>query len=528
MPPIPPIPLPIGQFPPFPPGAPVAGSASFTSSGDIDIWWSQPTAAQVFDLQERRRSSYHFFGEDPATTVWRSGPLVSGSAEDVFGVPIGPVDSILTVSSSDIRRRPQIAIDPMLGVGERRKFFAELHSLQMRGDGVELLAGEPFFAHLVNDLRLNPSEVARIFRRSYGEVLSWDLGGDQQRDFPADNHFNVFYALKFNATKETEAFTIYNNEPMVVVDLGLTSVPPLDRVTIPQFPNDMPSLYYAGSPDGGISLPPGSLAAAGGCCAHSVRGAALDTSLDLPFRPVGFGELASDVGISDVGTGLDLRSGLRAVSGARAHLGGEPRFRNVASRFIDGVFVPNRASQISSSGLSVLFEDTSTGGVSDAVWNAASAVYEDGTESRIDVDAPNGALAYQPPQPYGIGLGPNGGITFDIAALRKENPDFYLVNMVALAGMSRESPRGTSIHLRILVDGVEVPFASRKFDVPGASHPLSVDLQMAQRYLTLVSTSRGNAGNGVFALFQLRGFGTLSGDKLPGYSGPARPDWAAG
>lgn len=519
---VPPILPPTDKYDPFPPDR---GVGVFPSAGDIDIWWKDPDIASVFNLEARRQNSYHFFGEDTGTTVWRSAPLTAGSLEDVFGVPIGPPESELVISNSDIRRVPQAVTDPRAGAGDRRRIYAELHSLRMRGEGAELLAGEPFLKHIVEDLGLTPTEVAQVFRRSYGEIISWDLTGDMSRDFPADNHFNVFFAVKFEATRDFPAFTVFNKEPLVVVDLGITQVPPLKRVTIPQFPYDMPSLFYVRDPLGAEDLSaqggPGMvLAGRGGCCAHAVA-----ISADLFFRPVNFSDLAGPIGIAGQGAGIEIRAGTLLASGSR---GGDfdsnrSLFRKTRVGYIDGVFVPNGATQISSTGLTVVFEDTSAGGISDAVRDGISSMDASGKANPIDVQAPTDALAYQAPQNFGLGLGPNAGITFDIAALRKDNPDFYLVNLVALEGMSRESPRHASVRLRVLVDGVEVPFASKLFKTPGASAAVSVDLQTAERFVTLVSTSTSNAGNGVFGLFQLRGFGALSGDRDIEYCGPARP-----
>jgi hypothetical protein len=509
---VPTIPLPLGTFGPFPP----RGEGMFSSAGDIDIWWTEPEAAAVFRLEDRRRSSTHIFGEDQNTTVWRSAPITVGSQDDSFGVPIGLADSSLVVANGDIRILPQTAIDPRAGQHSRRRIYAELHSLQMAGQQAEILAGDRFLQHLTEDLKLTPAEVAQVFRRSYGEVISWDLTGDIQRDFPADNHFNVFFAVKFGATSDSPAFTVYNREPLVVVDLGVTSLPPFDRVTIPQFPYDIPQLYYVKDPTDQLGI--GEMVAGrGGCCAHSVR-----LQFDLVFRPVNFDELAG--GLSD-GAGFSLRSGTEVSRDVRPENSGrnQTSFRRVASRYVDSVFVPNGVTQIASAGLTFAFEDTTAGGISDAVRNGLSVVEQGGEARPIVVQAPMDALAYQPPQAFGIGLGPNGGITFDIAALREDNPDFYLVSLVALEGLSSESPRGSSARLRILVDGVEVPFANNWFNIPGTSRPVSIDLQTAQRYVTLTSTSTTLGGNGVFALFQLRGFGSLAGESLIEYSGPARP-----
>jgi hypothetical protein len=515
MPPMPPIAAPIGDYGPFPP----RGAGSFPSSGDIDIWWREPDAASVFDFAERRRNTYHFFGIDRQTTVWRSDPLIVGSQQDIHGVPIGPPDSNLFMAANSIRIAPQAAIDFRAGRGGRRRIYAELHSLRMRGDGVEMLAGEPLLAHLTNDLALNSSELARLFRRSYGEVISWDLTGDVRRDLPGDNHFNVFFGLKFDATANSPAFTIFNKDPVVVVDLGITALPPLDRVTIPQFPHDMPRLYYVKHPTAAADLGE-QMAGSGGCCAHAVRGLA-----DLAFRPVSFPELADGVGVS--GRGIALRTDEPVVENQRmldTHAN-RPFFRKVRNRYVDGVFLPNGITQIASTGTTFAFEDTSAGGTSDAIRHGISVIDPNGHAHPINVQAPTDTLAYQPPQAYGVGLGSNAGITIDIARLREANPEFYLVSLIALMGMSAESPKGSSVRLRVLVDGVEIGFASRRFDIPASSAPISIDLQTAKQFVTLACTSTTGAGNGVFALFQLRGFGKLAGDPDIPYAGPRQPNF---
>jgi hypothetical protein len=430
------------------------------------------------------------------------------------------------MKSSDVLQRPQLTIDHRLGDGYRRKLFVELHKLEMRGEGVTLLAGESFLAHLRDELRLGEVAISQIFRRSYGEVLSWDLTGNRNRDFPADNYFNVFFALRFDSTTECPAFTLYNKDPVLVVDLGLTSLPPLGRVTIPQFPFDLPHLYIIQRNKSEAFAEPlgigGEVIAAGGCCAHSVRGLA-----DLPFRPVNFPELAGPAG-AQIGAGLSLRTGQWTAADARGSdaLHNRTSFFKMDHNYIDGVFVPNGITQISSTGLTFRFDDTHAGGISDAIRQGASVLSIGGELHPMDVTSPHLAAAYQSPQSFGVGLGPNGGITFNIASLRERNPDFYLVALVALMGMSAESPRGSKTMLRVLVDGVEVPFASNEFTVPGVSIPISVDLQVAERFVTLSSTSSQGNGNGVFGLFQLRGFGNLAGDAPNPYRGPARPNAA--
>jgi hypothetical protein len=479
-----------------------------------------PDAEQVFDPVKRRNSSFHYYGGDSMTTVWRSDPVIAGSTEDIFGAAIGPQESGLTIGRSDIKLLPQLPIHPREGEGTRRKIYAELHSVRMEGDGVEFLAGEPFLKHLTETLKLTPEQIGKIFRRSFGEVIPWNLAGDPAQDFPADNHFNVFFALKYAATPERPAFTLFNREPVVVVDLGLTQLPPLGRVTIPQFPQDMPELWRV-SHGGDDHLPPGEweLFGKGGCCAHSVRG---DRVIgDLTPRFITAGELVRNAnGLTDAGT-LSLRpSSIKPMSTRPLAPPKQSLFRAVDGSYVDAVFVPNRLTQISSSGLLFAFDDTSNGGISESIQNDVSS-----KKAMIQVDPPNNTAAYQPPQQFGITLGANAGITFDIGKLREANPDFYLVAAVAMLGMNGDSPVGSPIRLRVLVDGVEVHFADKTFHRPGESFPISIDLQSARSYLTIVATSTSGSPNGVVALFHLRGFGQLSTDSLPAYSGSKVPSF---
>jgi hypothetical protein len=501
---------PSGPAGPFPP----RGAGAFPSSGNVDLWWHEPKANEVFDPATRRHSSYHFYGGDSMTVVWRSDPVVTGSHADIFGVPVGPAGSEITVSRSDIRELPQLPIDPNAGAGTRRRIYAELHEVRMRGDGCEFLVGEPFRRHLIDDLKLPPEQVAAVFRRSYGEVIPWDLSGDPARDFPADNHFNVFFALKYDATPEHPSYTVFNKDPVVVVDLGLSQLPPLGRVTIPQFPHDMPALWHIDDPEPQPSVPPRPpgtvLAGRGGCCAHSVRG--LQAIGDLTPRFISYAELSADV--PEARSQFALRGASfkpRSVVLAR-----QSQFRSVHSRYIDGLFVPNKLTQISTSGLLFHFEDTTTGAITEALHEARG-------ERGIRIDPPTDAPAYAGPQQHGIILGANAGLTIKLGELRKANPDFYLVTMVAVLGLNADSPAGSAVRLRVLVDGIEMHFATRVFDTPGASQPVSIDLQTAREYLTIVATSTTGSPTGVMAFFELRGFGKLAADTLPAYQGSRTP-----
>lgn len=495
MPTLPSLPPLSGTFEPFPD----RGVDAFVSSGDADGWGYPIEAGFQFE----------FFGIDRATQVWRSAPVIIGSRDDLFGVPVGPPNSGIIVSQKDIRLRPQLPIHSLAGSGTRRKFFAELHSLRLQAEGMEVLAGEPFLQHLSSDLHLTDSEIARVFRRSFGEVVSWNLGGDSDHDFPADNFFNVFFAFKIDATAERPAFTLFNRTPMLVVDQGITAVPPLERVTIPQFPFNITELFFVRDPLAGLQVADVGqrVAGAGNCCAHGV---AIEERLKQ--GAVDFGSLLELSMASAHSLGIELRRGRVLAAGEAI---AEPALAGAfvplrQSRFIDGVFVPSGTTQITSTGLTVSFSVPTAPVATDAIRNAICCVDPDGQGQQIHVASPVPSPLFQPPQDVGLGLGANAGITFDLAAIRHANPDFYLVEFVSFEGLNSHSSVGTSIRLRVFVDGVEITYADNTFTSPGASQAIRVDLQRARRFLTLVSMPSerpGPTGHGVFALMELRGFG---------------------
>lgn len=487
------------RLPHFPP----RGPGSFMSIGCIRLFGE---SAQDVELE--------FIGTDQETEVWRSDPIVVGSREDVFGVTIGPPDSTLVVAESDIRRQPQLPIPPELGAGARRKFVAELHSLHLKRDDVELFAGEPFLRHLLEEVGLSREQAAQIFRRSYGAVISQSLTGDPQYDFPADNYFDVFFGVKVPGNGDGPV-TLYNRDPLVVVDLGIETVPPDGRVTIPQFPYDQMDLFDARDP--GVLAEGGPMVARGGCCAHSVRDAKLEgvkpiegaSSEDkLRYASLDFDRLLQG---TDHGAGgvEELPIWSEAVPAADS----PAVFLPVADNpFVDGVFTPNGVTQISSSGLVLEFEDTRVAPTSRSVASGLVAGRAEGERAPIDLDPPTSFDFFKPPQRSGIGLGPNAGITFDLDAVREAHPHFYLVALVGIEGMTRASPEGASVRVRVLLDGIAVPFADNVFDQPGASAPIHVDLQSRPRFVTVMATSTGAgpaAGNGAIGLWELRGFGQV-------------------
>jgi hypothetical protein len=389
--------------------------------------------------------------------------------------------------------------------------MAELHSLHLKRDGVELMAGEPFLDHLTEELGMSQRDASKVFRRSYGAVISRSMSGKPEDDFPADNFFDVYFAVKLPG-EDGKTITLYNRDPLVVVDLGISTVPPLGRVTIPQFPFDQMDLYDVEQLE---SLKAGGavVAGRGGCCAHSVSVPALP-GIEAPAAEASpedmlvFARLDFDTLLSGGPEGSERAESLAVPASPGGFGPGEGGvFEAVDHPFVDGVFQPHGITQISSSGLVVKFEEAGGAGPSAEI---APAGERDGC-APIDLDPPTSFEFLAPPQLSGLHLGPNGGITLDLEKVRNAFPRFYLVAMVGLEGLSRESPAGSGVRIQVLADGVSIPFADNTFAVPGASAPLHIDLQEGTRFLTMLSLPTGSSsgGNGAIALWELRGFGTL-------------------
>lgn len=496
---------------------PPRGSVTFLSIG----------CARRFGPDDRTLET-DFIGTDEATEVWRSDPVTVGSKEDLFGVAVGPDDSTLVVSSGDIRIQPQLPVPLDVGLGVRRKIVAELHSLHLRNGNIELFAGEPLRRHLQEDCGLNDMEVASIFRRSLGAVISRSPTGDPTLDFPADNFFDVFFALKIPAGNDGFT-TLYNRDPLVVVDLNLHGLPPLGRVTIPQFPWDSMDLYEVVRPPAAASATgdeghgPIVAEGRGGCCAHSVSLPNLPLSEkflaeaspedQLAFASLSFDQLLKGFRSEEI-PGISVATGASSLTASDRETPQPGAFRPCEETpFVDGVFSPHGVTQVSSTGLLVEFESTSRASRTRVVRNVPAIVADAGAAVSIDLDPPTSLRYYEPPQTNGIRLGANGGVTIDLDTVRSEHPDFYLVAMVGLEGMNRGPAAASDVRLRILLDGVSVAFADNSFAMAGESAAVHVDLQDQPRFLTLVATSTDpGGGDGALAFFELRGFGKLSLD----------------
>lgn len=181
--------------------------------------------------------------------------------------------------------------------------------------------------------------------------------------------------------------------------------------------------------------------------------------------------------------GIDPRNGAVATKDAGA-LGNVAtnRFATSTNPFVDGVFIPDgkAAVPVSSTGLTVAGLPKTSGAGWDAVRNGPVASQHSPVAGGIDFTKDGHRL---------LGLHANAGITFDLAAIRKEIGEKGLRFTAKLAYFGAEG--GFYADVWIFLDGQKV------FEVRGLArtHGLrDIDLVLPEtaRFLTLVSTDGGN------------------------------------
>ena len=176
-----------------------------------------------------------------------------------------------------------------------------------------------------------------------------------------------------------------------------------------------------------------------------------------------------------------------------AWLVGDGKYHRVEGLpFVDGVFIPDGSHgpvQTDSAGHSCdLFEATSNR-TSGYVW--AGAIPTGGT---VTIPTTLGGVDYSAP-PHGLlFLHANKGVTFDLGAVRKANPNYKLLRFRAVAGnMETFSEKGepVSADVWVIVDGQS---RFRRREINRFNGAMSVNIAIAEhdRFLTLAATDGGN------------------------------------
>jgi len=156
-----------------------------------------------FDPQSRRLVSQVLY--DPGTQIGRSAPHEDGSTEGRTGTPVGSANT--KVADIDLGVMPA----EFKGPAGTREIHTELRSLRMGWGGMSVRAG----VHA-------PGRPA-----SYGEIQSKSgASKDPKQDFPARSFFNVYAEVDMPNMGGQSVVTLYNKNPMLLTDDGLTAFPP--------------------------------------------------------------------------------------------------------------------------------------------------------------------------------------------------------------------------------------------------------------------------------------------------------------
>ena len=192
-------------------------------------------------------------------------------------------------------------------------------------------------------------------------------------------------------------------------------------------------------------------------------------------------------GTGHAGVGIDPRSG-KAQEKKQGHLDDAVanHFARGTSPYVDGVVIPNGSTDghtavpISSTGLEVTDVPATSAKAWDAIRNGP--VNSQASTKLGDVDYAAGGHAL-------LGLHANAGITFDLAAIRKESA-LKEMRFQAMVGYGGRNDAGRA-DFHVYVDG---DLRERKLGLGDrdAGVPVDVALPVTARFLTLMSTDGGN------------------------------------
>jgi hypothetical protein len=204
--------------------------------------------------------------------------------------------------------------------------------------------------------------------------------------------------------------------------------------------------------------------------------------------------------------GIDTKG--RVIGWAMPHEGppgtfpvSDGRYHRVdAIRFIDGVFVPDSRSgpvQVDSTGRTFGDFVTSSNQVGRYIWAGGPMPREDFAVVMGDLVTLLGDVDYASPGHGYLLLSCNNGITFDLEAIRKADPNYTLLRFRAVAGNTSPESRDVNstmlglTDMRVLVDGAEC-FKRREINGCSGMFQVIVPIRESDRFLTVLSTDSGH------------------------------------
>ena len=188
---------------------------------------------------------------------------------------------------------------------------------------------------------------------------------------------------------------------------------------------------------------------------------------------------------------------------------GDYRYHRVAGMpFVDGVFIPDGGKgpvQVDSTGHTFAdfpHTDNMTIGIR-PIWAGVGIPPEEGDLRKIKwpVALSLAGVDYSKPGHGLLLIVPNQGITFDLEAIRRANPEWTITSLRSvIAHAYWDNPGAYQADFFVLVDG-ELRKHFHEINSLNSAIPLTVPLGPNDRFLTLVTTDGGDGIAGDFTIF---------------------------
>jgi hypothetical protein len=185
-----------------------------------------------------------------------------------------------------------------------------------------------------------------------------------------------------------------------------------------------------------------------------------------------------------------------------AVLAGDGQYHRVTGLpFVDGVFLPNGTTgrvQVNSAGYCFDGFATSQNDTGGYVWAGGILPMLPPTPDMKVMPAALGGIDYSSAGHGLIYMHANKGVTFDLEAIRRANPDYRPIRFKAVAGDT--GPDSALADFWVLADD-QVRFRRREINSALGAMPVSVPIGPADRFLTLVVTDGGDGISGDWVIF---------------------------
>ena len=206
---------------------------------------------------------------------------------------------------------------------------------------------------------------------------------------------------------------------------------------------------------------------------------------DIITEGSGYGPSLTEHGI-DVCNGVGIERTTPYTRTARhASFVPTPQFR-----YIDGVFVPNglyNLMRISTTGLKFPTCPSTDNTYYEGVMNSVRQICKADPDIHYPIQLKG--IQYGTPERPGFNIHPNAGITFDLDAIRQDNPGVAIESLTGVCGISETSPKSrmSAADFWVLLDGELVShFHWPKTDK--TAQDLDITIPDDIRFLTLVTT----------------------------------------